>query len=142
MLAGLPLVECFVCPEVPLAALDKNDIVAFQMPGGEVSDTAGARPIDLAHLARQTMGDRELEREVLDLFVDQVISVRDQLSRTDVKGRRELAHSLKGSARSVGAAAIERCAEAIEDNPGDRQELRRLARLVDEVRDFIAAINR
>ncbi|MBU2146577.1 Hpt domain-containing protein [Mesorhizobium sp. 10J20-29] len=129
-------------PEVPLAALNKNDAVAFQMPGGEVSDTAPARPIDLAHLARQTMGDRELEREVLSLFVDQVLSVRDQLAHADVKARKQLAHSLKGSARSVGAAAIGRCAEAIEDNPADRQAERRLSRLIDEVRDFIAAINR
>ena len=56
-----------------MAAINKNDVVAFSMPGGEVSAVAKAktRPIDLAHLSRQTMGDRELEREVLDLFVDQ-----------------------------------------------------------------------
>lgn len=73
------------------------------------------RPIDLVHLARQTLGDRALEREVLDLFVIQTRSVLDQLQKTgDQRGRMELAHTLKGSARSVGAWRVAAAAEVCE----------------------------
>ena len=52
--------------------------VAFSMPGGETCAKARARPVDLVHLARQTMGDRALEQEVLGLFVQQALNVRDR----------------------------------------------------------------
>lgn len=116
--------------------------IAFSMPGGDVSGTAGARPIDLAHLARQTMGDRSLEQEVLALFVQQALSVRDKIVDADVGQRLLLAHGLKGSARAVGAFAIADCASAIECRPEDAGTLKRLGSLIEEVRDFVAAISR
>lgn len=73
------------------------------------------RAIDLVHLARQTLGDRALEREVLDLFVLQARSVIALLQATpDQKRRADLAHTLKGSARSVGAWRVAAQAEACE----------------------------
>jgi HPt (histidine-containing phosphotransfer) domain-containing protein len=73
------------------------------------------RPIDLVHLARQTLGDRALESEVLDLFVVQARAILDQLAREgDLKRRFDLAHTLKGSARSVGAWQVAHEAEACE----------------------------
>ena len=116
--------------------------IAFSMPGGDVSGTARSRPVDLAHLARQTMGDRGLEQEVLALFVQHALSVRDQIVDADVQQRLLLAHGLKGSARGVGAFAVADCATAIEHRPEDAGTLNRLGTLIEEVRDFIAAINR
>jgi HPt (histidine-containing phosphotransfer) domain-containing protein len=116
--------------------------IAFSMPGGDVSGPWRSRPVDLAHLARQTMGDRSLEQEVLALFVQQALSVRDRIVDADIKDRLLLAHGLKGSARGVGAFAIADCATEIEHRPEDNQTLGRLGTLIDEVRDFIAAINR
>jgi HPt (histidine-containing phosphotransfer) domain-containing protein len=73
------------------------------------------RPIDLVHLARQTLGDRGLEREVLDLFVVQCRSVIARLEAiTEEPARRDLAHTIKGSARSVGAWRVAEAAEACE----------------------------
>jgi HPt (histidine-containing phosphotransfer) domain-containing protein len=112
------------------------------MPGGEFSTTARSRPIDLVHLARQTMGDRGLEQEVLCLFVQQCLQVRDRLAGAAPKDRRNLAHGLKGAARGVGAFAIADCAGLIEADPADRAAIRKLARLIVEARDFIAAIGR
>ena len=116
--------------------------IAFSMPGGDVSGTARSRPVDLAHLSRQTMGDRALEQEVLALFVQQALAVHDKILDADVKERLLLAHGLKGSARAVGAFAIADCAAAIEGQPEDVKTLKRLGVLIEEVRDFIAAINR
>ncbi|AZO47315.1 MAG: histidine kinase [Mesorhizobium sp.] len=116
--------------------------IAFSMPGGDVSGTAQSRPVDLAHLSRQTMGDRVLEQEVLALFVQQALAVRDKILDADVKERLLLAHGLKGSARGVGAFAIADCAAAVEGQPEDIKTLKRLGVLIEEVRDFIAAISR
>ncbi|RUM97970.1 Hpt domain-containing protein [Pseudaminobacter arsenicus] len=116
--------------------------VAFSMPGGESCAQASPRPIDLAHLARQTMGDRALEQEVLALFVQQAVQVRDQIEEASMNERVRLAHGLKGSARGIGAFAIAGCADAIEAKPDNTSEVQRLAGLVDEVREFIAAIGR
>ncbi|MDX8528261.1 Hpt domain-containing protein [Mesorhizobium sp. MSK_1335] len=116
--------------------------IAFSMPGGDASGTTGARPVDLGHLARQTMGDRDLEREVLALFVHQSLSVRDQIADADAKQRALLAHGLKGSARGIGAFAVAECAAIIEQQPEDTRALKRLSTLIEEVRDFIAGISR
>ncbi|RUT97634.1 Hpt domain-containing protein [Mesorhizobium sp. USDA-HM6] len=116
--------------------------IAFSMPGGDVSGTAGSRPVDLAHLARQTMDDRALEQEVLALFVQQALSVRDKILDADAKERVLLAHSLKGSARGIGAFAVAECAATIEKQPEDARTVKKLGVLIEEVRDFIAAISR
>lgn len=118
------------------------EAVAFDRPGGEPREAAHARPIDLIHLSRQTLGDREVEQEVLGLFVQQALSVRDRLGQAASAERLSLAHGLKGSARGIGAFAIADCVEAIEKHPEDRQALKRLSVLIDEARDFIASINR
>jgi HPt (histidine-containing phosphotransfer) domain-containing protein len=116
--------------------------VAFSMPGGETCAKARTRPVDLVHLARQTMGDRALEQEVLGLFVQQALNVRDQIGRATPAEKLQLVHGIKGSARSVGAFAIGDWAEQIEQSPDDRQLMARLGRLIDELREFIAAIGR
>jgi HPt (histidine-containing phosphotransfer) domain-containing protein len=115
---------------------------AFTMPGGEGSTPSRARPVDLAHLSRQTLGDRVIEQQVLQLFVQQALSVRDQIAHANHAERLRLAHGLKGSARSIGAFAIADCLAEIEKRPADRQLLKTLQSLIEEVRDFIAAICR
>ncbi len=115
---------------------------AFAMPGGESAGSAGARPVDLAHLSRQTMGDRELEREILKLFVQQALGVCARIATATPQERLPLAHSLKGSARGVGAFAIADCAVELEESPNDKLVVDRLERLIAEVGDFVAAISR
>ena len=116
--------------------------VAFSRPGGETSRRAGRRPIDLEHLARQTMGDRALEQEVLALFSQHIGAVRNDLKTADEAERRRLGHTLKGAARSIGAFMLADCAERMEANPGDKTILSRVNVQIGELRDFIAAISR
>ena len=76
-------------------------------------------PVDLNHLHSQTFGDRKLQREVLKLFLRHS---GDQLQR--LKGavapeeRREVAHTLVGSARGVGAFSVAYIAAEIELSRG------------------------
>ena len=117
-------------------------MMAFSRPGGEASRKARARPIDLDHLARQTMSDRNLEQEVLAMFLQQLGTVRNSIATADRRERMRLAHALKGSARGIGAFALADCAERIEDDPSDAALITRLTGLIVEARDFIAAISR
>lgn len=74
-----------------------------------------AAPVDLAHLARYTLGDVALEREVLELFCTQAVAYLEQLrAATSQKDWSHAAHSLKGSARAIGAWRTARVAEHIE----------------------------
>jgi len=88
------------------------------------------------------MGDREIEREVLALFVQQAVTAREEIGEAPVHERLRLAHALKGSARGVGAFKIADCLAELEERPEDAAVLKLLSGLIDEVRNFIAAINR
>ena len=70
-------------------------------------------PIDFEHLRRMTLGDAELEREVLGLFSVQALRVVGTLAALPADARAQ-AHTLKGSARAVGAFAVADAASRLE----------------------------
>jgi HPt (histidine-containing phosphotransfer) domain-containing protein len=86
-------------------------------PAGQPSPGSGERPIDLVHLARMTLGDRGLEREVLQLFVRQATVLLERMEGTDAHTVATLAHTLRGSAQGLGAWRVARAAEAVERAP-------------------------
>jgi HPt (histidine-containing phosphotransfer) domain-containing protein len=69
--------------------------------------------IDLDHLARMTLGERELEHEVLTLFAQQSTDLLARLEKLPREGA-SLAHTLKGSARAIGAFAVAETADNLE----------------------------
>ena len=91
------------------------------MQAARWADTASS-PIDLDHLARQTLGDPAIRREVLDLFVAEMSAARGQLVGSGQCNRAELAHRIKGAARGIGANPVAETAAALEAEP-DRIEL-------------------
>lgn len=118
-------------------------VVAFDRPGGEkIEHARKALPINLAHLDRQTMGDRALEQEILGLFSQQTGLVQLQMTAASLDERMKLAHGLKGAAMAIGAFPVAECATAIMDNPADAENLKRLAKNIDDVRAFIARFTR
>lgn len=100
------------------------------------------RPIDLVHLARTTLGDRGLEREVLQLFDRQSTLLIARMRSSAPAGIATLAHTLKGSARGIGAWRVARAAEALELSGADAigDALGRLAAACDEARAVIAEL--
>jgi HPt (histidine-containing phosphotransfer) domain-containing protein len=98
------------------------------------------RPIDLVHLARTTLGDRSLEREVLQLFDRQSALLIARLRHAGPDGVAMIAHTLKGSARGIGAWRVARAAEAVElaGSTESGAALERLAAATDEARTVIA----
>lgn len=75
----------------------------------------GDRPIDLVHLSHMTLGDRELERDVLILFARQIELMMERIETGTGPVAAAAAHTLKGSARGIGAFALARAAAAVEE---------------------------
>jgi HPt (histidine-containing phosphotransfer) domain-containing protein len=104
------------------------------------------RPVDLVHLARTTFGDRALEREVLQLFDRQSDILIARMRTAAPAAITTLAHTLKGSARSIGAARVARAAELLElacrTGRPTGEALDRLAAASDEARAAIAELLR
>jgi hypothetical protein len=94
----------------PLDASDPDRAVPQRE---DVTGTTG--PVDMSHLKRYTMGDPDLEREVLDLFIAEsprrVAALREA---ADDREWKMAAHTLKGSARAVGAWQVAELAQQIE----------------------------
>lgn len=80
-------------------------------------------PVDRKHLARHTFGDRELEHEVLELFLGQSQLYLERLRQAaDGESWRMAAHTLKGSARGIGAWGVaERAEDAEAAGPASRE---------------------
>lgn len=116
--------------------------MAFAMPGGETCGHSRARPVDLAHLSRQTMGDRDLEREVLSLFLHQAQVVGDRMEGASPQERVLLAHGLKGSARGIGAFRVADIAGSVETDPMSGGHLKSLGEAIVDVHDFVSSISR
>src|SRR5262249_22030233 len=99
-------------------------------------------PIDSLHLQRMTLGDPGLEREVLAMFSAQSARLVANLSAlpADMAAK---AHTLKGSARAIGAFAVAESAEELETavrngvDPGPA--LVRLRQAVETAREAIEA---
>jgi HPt (histidine-containing phosphotransfer) domain-containing protein len=74
------------------------------------------QPIDRDHLSRMTLGERALERELLQLFDHQAAMLLQRMRELPVANANiaASAHTLKGSARGIGAWAVARAAEMVE----------------------------
>ena len=90
-----------------MAKLADSTFLNCQAQPQPFSVADGESPIDLVHLSRQTFGDHDLERELLGLFDAQAAQfakrLRSPAAQGDADWRIALAHTIKGSARAVGA---------------------------------------
>lgn len=115
--------------------------------GDRPARSASKRPVDLVHLARYTLGNRALEREVLELFLTQSRLYLKRLKEA-VQDRawHDAAHTIKGSARGIGAWHIAKTAESAETLEGEALESSRgavvatLERQIDEANGFIRTL--
>jgi len=104
-------------------------------------------PIDLAHLRRFTMGDEALEVEILGLFAEQLpITIAALREAETEKAWGIAAHTLKGSARAVGAWALAAIAETAEhlrplpDAAAREDVIARLEAAAGSVQQYIASL--
>ena len=84
-------------------------------------DSETASVIDRAHLSRMTGGDIALERELLGLFDAQSALLLELMRGSDAATVSALAHTLKGSALGIGAAAVARAAGVLEGSGAEQE---------------------
>lgn len=107
-------------------------------------------PLDLVHLARQCLGDHELEAELLGLFRLQARTSMAELSDSrllSLESRAKIAHRLRGSALAIGAGRVAKAAARLEELAsagGDHRsaEADATAALLSAVAEALAAIDR
>jgi HPt (histidine-containing phosphotransfer) domain-containing protein len=100
-------------------------------------------PIDIEHLQRMTLGDASLEREVLAMFSAQAVRLIGALA-TFPSDTGALAHTLKGSARAIGAFGVADAAghleAAIQNDDDPAHALAELNEAIAQARMAIDAI--
>jgi HPt (histidine-containing phosphotransfer) domain-containing protein len=120
-------------------------------PGGEdvmsavalrvaaVADRPGV--IDEEHLERMTFGDRRLEREVLEIFRRQAAIMLGRVGGAEPAAAAAAIHTLKGSARGIGAWRVARAADRLERACGEADRAASLAELQAAALEARAAID-
>jgi hypothetical protein len=104
--------------------------------------------IDFEHLAGMTFGETALEREVLTLFDRQADLLLSRMRDAPPAVAAAYAHTLKGSARGIGAWRVAEAAGAVEINAAGADQVAaidavaRLAAAVDETKALIAEITK
>ena len=120
------------------AGVDVNNL-AQATEGG--SAAGAGRPIDLVHLSKYTMGDKDLEREVLNLFATQSTLYLDRLRKAeDDRAWLEAVHTLKGSATGVGAWRVANYAGKVERLEG-RERTAVTEPAIEELSQSVAEVN-
>jgi HPt (histidine-containing phosphotransfer) domain-containing protein len=98
-------------------------------------------PIDAEHLTQMTFGDRRLEREVLEIFCRQATIMLGRIGGVELGAAAAAIHTLKGSARGIGAWRVARAAERLEHACGDADRAASLAELQSATLEARAAID-
>jgi HPt (histidine-containing phosphotransfer) domain-containing protein len=117
---------------------------------GAFLDGLSSPAIDLVRLSRHTLGDQDLEIELLGMFELQAGKIIGDLTRIaceDLTTSAHLAHKLKGSALAVGATRVAEAAARLETLLADSAgrpalvgALSSLAGAVSEAREAIAKL--
>ena len=106
----------------------------------------GEQAIDLDHLSRMTQGERSLECEVLQLFDRQATMLTVRMREAPPALIAASAHTLKGSARGIGAWRVASAAEAVELAASNEAKLENAVQVlgasVNEAKAAIAALLR
>lgn len=109
-----------------------------------VPEKRAARPIDLVHLAKQCLGDENLEFEILRMFDTTLGTYLSRLKLASTFDELALnLHAIKGAASGVGAFAVADIACGLEGElrggrPLQGERIDDLGLAVEEVRSFIA----
>lgn len=112
--------------------------IAFEAPETIRGVTPSqSRPIDLVHLAHQTMGDKSLEVEVLQMFARQARRALHDMAGVDAAATVAVAHRLKGAASAVGAFKVSSAAEKLEADGADAAAKAAVGAAVIEAENFI-----
>jgi HPt (histidine-containing phosphotransfer) domain-containing protein len=99
--------------------------------------------VDADELNVQTFHDRDIRREVIGMFRDQMPPILGALAAGGGVGQTEIAHRLKGSALALGARPLAEAAARLEANPGNAAILAEVRELADStLRALLALVDK
>jgi HPt (histidine-containing phosphotransfer) domain-containing protein len=136
--------------EVVMPSLLNVDLVqAFK--NTDLAKPAPLPVLDLVHLSRQTLGDGALEMELLTSFEQQAGLIVERLKPTHETSSGlsiglsiglaiDLAHTLKGSARAIGALGVAQKAGEYEESLRQNAPLAHSQHIKAELIDEVAAV--
>jgi HPt (histidine-containing phosphotransfer) domain-containing protein len=112
-----------------------GEAVMTAMTAPSLLSAAGSQRavIDEDHLGRMTLGDRRLEREVLEIFVRQTVIMLERIAGAEPALAAAAAHTLTGSARGIGAWRVARAAEQLERVANGKSSAAALDEAVEEL---------
>ena len=117
--------------------------IAFEAPENlRGACPSHSRPIDLVHLATQTMGDKSLEVEVLQMFACQARRALQEIAGAEPAAVVAAAHRLRGASNAVGAFKVVAAAERLEADASDAGLQAAVAAAVIEAENFILKLSR
>ena len=93
-----------------------GESVSWQNHGraADFSPASADGALDEHHLREMTLGDQNLEREVLQVFARQISLMLNRIARAEPAHAAAAAHTLKGSALGLGAWRVAQAAERVE----------------------------
>ncbi|MEM1316754.1 MAG: Hpt domain-containing protein [Pseudomonadota bacterium] len=98
-------------------------------------------PVDMVHLARQSLGNRSLEVEILALFRVQSEIYLDRVRHAaDDEALATAAHTLRGSALGIGAWQLAEEAGTLEQHPERTHLIDGFAKTLDQTNRFIGTL--
>jgi len=134
-------------PEAGTAAAASAGAAPAQSPGAgaePASGAAGDGGFRVELMVERLDNDEEIAREIADIFVSSSRELLDELSAAvsngDAQGVRARAHSIKGSAGNIGAAALQQLAASIEC-AGRDADLATAERLLPSLRRSLQQVN-
>ncbi|RWX75498.1 Hpt domain-containing protein [Neorhizobium lilium] len=116
--------------------------IAFDLQPARMPCPSQDRPVDLVHLANQTMGDKDLENEVLQMFARQARKSLQEIAGAEPAAVTAAAHRLKGAASAVGAFKVSAAAGRLEAEAGDAALQAAVGAAVVEAENFILKLCR
>lgn len=112
--------------------------MALKVDVAEACKSAGTeKPIDLVHLSRLTMGDKDLELDVLKMFLTQIPNYLEMMK--SAKNSDEIyvaAHTIKGAASNVGAFSLAQMARDAEQS--QRFEMQNIVNEFSEITEYVS----
>jgi HPt (histidine-containing phosphotransfer) domain-containing protein len=115
-------------------------------PRDDAAALTAKPPVDLSRLRRFTLGNLDLEQELLGLFATQAPIMLDALRRADTAAAwRDAGHTMRGSSASIGAWLVAEAAERAERlvaKPAEWDQARRdVAAAVAASLDYVAQVS-
>ena len=117
-------------------------------PDGKIKKEQSASPVPVFKkelLAERLMGDENILKEILDIFIEesamQIESLKGHIEKKDLEKIKMQAHTIKGASANIGGEVLRRTAFEMEEAAG-QQDFDKIASLMPELEEQYVALRK